>query len=300
MKDYRFTSESVSNISPKIFRNIDRKAFIARNFPALGHSMSSKISKNKKSEYVTFIRENFSNFSQREIAKRLGLGHTTVNTWSREIGLKFNKHTVNESFFDTLNEESAYILGLIYTDGNVSWNIEKGYYSLTITAAEKDVKHLEKIRNIISSSKPLLYAPKTKSYRLIVSNKILACKLIRLGVIPRKSLIVKFPELPKEQLRHFIRGAIDGDGSVRFFKRKRSPYFEIMFCSGSLEFCKGFVNAIRMNVGITANVYKTGNNVYIARYSCTRGKKLAKYVYDDAKLFLKRKYDAYKNNVLEG
>ena len=261
--------------------------------------MGAIISKNKKIEHIKYIKSNFNKYSQREIARQLKIGKTTINRWSSEAGLKFKKHTVNESFFDELNEKSAYILGFIFADGNVAWDTEKGYYSMTITAAEKDKDHLEKIRTIISSSKPLLYASGTKSYRLIVNSKKICRKLISFGVVPRKSLIVKFPELPEKYLRHFIRGVIDGDGSVRYYSRKRSPYFEIIMCSGSLDFCKIFVKKINEAIGVNANIRRNANNVYIMGYTCSRGKKLAKYIYSDATIFLNRKHLAYKNNVLE-
>ena len=227
-KNYEFSSESVTEVSPNIVRNIKSNAFIVRNFNApKGSSMSTKISKDKKSEFLTYIRENFNKHSQRE-------------------------------------------------------------------------DHLEKIRNIISSSKPLLYSPVTKSYRLIANSKNLCRKLMNLGVVPRKSLIVKFPSIPSNSLRHFLRGAIDGDGSVRYFKRKRSPYFEISICSGSLDFCSGFVEAVKTNTGISANIRNTNNNLYVARYACSRGKKLAEYIYSNSTIFLERKYASYKDNVLEG
>ena len=67
-------------------------------------SMTNKISSIQKSEYLPFIRENFGILSEREIARRLKLGKTTINRWSRELGLAPIKHTVNESFFDNLTE----------------------------------------------------------------------------------------------------------------------------------------------------------------------------------------------------
>jgi hypothetical protein len=263
--------------------------------------MSSIISKDKKIEHLKYIQLNFNKYSQRKIAKQLKIGKTTVNKWSNEVGLKFRKHTVNENFFDTLTEESAYILGLIFTDGNVAWDTKKGYYTLTITAAEKDKEHLEKIRKIMSSTKPLLYAPSTKSYRLIVNSKKICKKLIEYGVIPKKSLIVKFPEIPKEYLNHFLRGVIDGDGSVRYSNRKRSPFFDIMICSGSPEFCEKLVTEVHEAIDIDANIKKRKNaNTYMIVYSCSRGKKLAEYIYSNSTIFLNRKYLVYKNNVLEG
>jgi len=252
----------------------------------------------KKKEMLPFIKLHFDNISQREIARRLGIGKTAVNRWSKELGLYFKKHTVNENFFDEWNEQSAYILGLIYSDGNIAWNPKKGYYSLTITASEKDKDHLEKIRNILSSTKPLLYAPKTKSYRFIVNSKTLCKKLMRLGVTPRKSLTIKFPKLPKEHLKHFLRGIIDGDGSVRYFDRKRSPYFDITISSGSKIFLNELVNIVKNIFSVDGNVRNQAKNVYVVSYSCSRGKKLAKYLYTNASIFLERKYLPYKNNVL--
>jgi len=256
--------------------------------------MSVIISKGKKNEHLKYIKANFHKYSQREIARKLNLGKTTVNTWAREEGLKFKKDTVNNKFFDEFNENSIYILGFIFADGNVAWNPKKGYYTLTITASEKDIEHLEKIRKIMSSTKPLLYAVKTKSYRLIVNDKELCRRLMYLGVIPKKSLIVKFPKIPKEYLRHFIRGVIDGDGNVRYVERSRSSYFEITIASGSQVFCEGFIKAIKENLGINANIRNVGQNTKIIQYSCSRGEKLAEYIYSKANIFLERKHNEYE------
>ncbi len=271
-------------------------SFYSRNFSVSQISMgNSKISLDKKKECLSFIKSNFDKLSQRKIAKMLGLGKTTINRWSSEIGLKFKKHTVNEHFFDEFNENSAYLLGLIYADGNVAWDTQKGYYSLTITASEKDKNHLEKIRCFLSSTKPLLYAYKTKSYRLIVYNKQMCQRLINLGVTPRKTFTVQFPNfIPKVYLPHFIRGVIDGDGNVRYVARKRSPYFEITVASGSEEFCKGMVEAISQTIGITANTRKVAANTYVVQYSCARGEKLADYIYSNANIFLRRKYEEFE------
>ncbi len=261
--------------------------------------MTNKISTIQKSEYLPFIKEKFGTLSEREIARRLKLGKTTINRWSRELGLMPIKHTVNESFFDDLNEKSAYLLGYIYADGNIAWNAEKGYYSMTITASAKDKAHLESLRSILSSTKPLLSSPKTNSYRLIVNSKKICQKLISFGVIPRKSLTVQFPNIPNSQLKHFIRGVIDGDGNVRYVNRKRSPYFEITIASGSKAFCEGLIEAVKENTGILANARKINENLYIIQYSCSRGEKLAEFIYSEANIFLERKYLPFKNNIME-
>src|SRR3989338_7144243 len=262
-------------------------------------SMTNKISNIQKLEHLPFIRENFGILSEGEIARKIGIGKTTINRWSRELGLVPIKHTVNESFFDDLTEKSAYLLGYIYADGNINYNLDKHYWALTITASAKDKSHLEKLKALLSSTKPLLFSAKTNSYRLIVNSRKLCEKLIGLGVIPRKSLVIQFPSLPNNLLRHFIRGSIDGDGNVRYVNRKRSPYFEITIASGSKVFCEGLVKAIRDNTEISANIRKINENLYIIQYSCSRGEKLARFIYSDANIFLERKYLPYKNNILE-
>ena len=49
-------------------------------------------------------------------------------------------------------------------------------------------------------------------------------KLISYGCVPRKSNILKFPDISifksKNLIRHFIRGYFDGDGSVFISKEK--------------------------------------------------------------------------------
>lgn len=262
--------------------------------------MGAVISQYKKRKSLQFIKSNFNKMSQRGIARKSGIGKTTINRWSSELGFKFKKHTVKETFFDKFNEKSSYILGFIFADGNVAWDTKKGYYSLTITASEKDKEHLERMRNIISSTKPLLYSDKTKSYRLIVNNKKICQRLIKLGVIPRKSLTVRFPKIPNKYLRHFIRGVIDGDGSVFYIKRKKRPYFTIRISSGSRKFLSKLISEIKKNTEINGNIQKWSDNVYLVEYSCSRGEKLAEYVYSDANIFLERKYLPYKENIVGG
>jgi len=259
-----------------------------------------KIEISEKREYLHFIKSNFNTLSQREIARKLNLGKTTVNRWAAEIGLKFKKNTVDEKFFDKFDEYSSYVLGVIFSDGNISYNPRKGYYSITITAAEKDKNHLEKIRCLLSSTKPLLYSPKTKSYRLIFNSKKICKRLMSIGLKPNKSLSLEFPKIPKKYLRHFIRGIIDGDGNVRYVKRKVSPYFEITIASGSIVFCEDLVDAIKTESNISANIRKAHKNTYIIQYSCSRGKKLADYIYTGSNIFLERKFRPYKENVIGG
>jgi hypothetical protein len=246
-----------------------------------------------KKKMLPFIKSNFGKLSEREMARRLGIGKTTVNIWRSELGLAVKKDTVNDNFFKTWTPEMAYILGYIFADGNINWKPEKSYRSLTITAAKKDVEHLEKIRSKLRSTKKLLYSDDTESYRLIVNSKTMCMDLMKIGLIPKKSLSIKFPKISKKFLRHFIRGVIDGDGNIRYVQRKRSPYFEITVSSGSKAFLEAMTNRIA-TVGIVGKVRKAGKNVYVVQYSCKRGLNLAKWIYNNENLYLNRKFQQYQ------
>ena len=65
-----------------------------------------------------------------------------------------------------------------------------------------------------------------------------------LGVVPRKSLIVRFPNVPREHLPDFIRGVFDGDGSVYFEPRSLKNPLRSKFVSSSKQFIEGLHMAL--------------------------------------------------------
>lgn len=267
------------------------------DYDAVCH-MDLELGHEKKNDAVEYMKENLGRISQREMSRRLGIGRTTINRWSSELGFRPVKHSVNEKFFDVLTEESSYVLGYVFADGNVCWDPEKSYRSLTITASEKDKGHLEMLRSLVSSTKPLLYSEKTKSYRMIATSKSLCESLIARGVLPRKSLSAEFPGVPDSMMRHFVRGVIDGDGNVRYVDRKRSPYFEITVSSGSESFITSLRDVIRNHISVDARLRKVGKNTFLVQYSCERGMKLAEWVYHDSGLFMVRKFEQYKKALV--
>jgi hypothetical protein len=289
-----FTSESVTEGHPDTFYSTNL------NFQGGLYALTTltgtkeRITPGRKEELLSILRADFGKVSQRETARRLDLGKTTVNRWNALMGLRHQKFTCNESFFDVWTEESAYVLGYVYTDGNIQCDPIASRWGLTITANERDVDHLEGIRQLLQITKPLLYAPKTRSYRMMIASRVLAEKLVRIGVVPRKSLIVEFPQVPRTYLRHFIRGVVDGDGSVSYIDRPRSPYFAIRIYSGSQRFLFGAEAAIVAQTGISARVYLVHpGNAYVLDYTCSRAERLGTWLYEDSHIFLDRKYTAF-------
>lgn len=120
--------------------------------------------------------------------------------------------------------------------------------------------------------------------------------MIRLGVTPNKSLDIKFPDIPKKYLRHFIRGLFDGDGSVYL----DGKYIRIKLLSGSYEFIKTLNEYLHkigfplMKIDYSHTQNKPG--AHFIRYNKANvARRFFDYLYQDVpeKIFYSRKYKIF-------
>ena len=88
------------------------------------------------------------------ISKKIGIDRHII---SRELKSFFNdsinisnkKYSLNENYFETIdNEEKAYWLGFISTDGNIYKRDNNGTIILSFNLNIRDKKHLEKFLKI--------------------------------------------------------------------------------------------------------------------------------------------------------
>ena len=119
------------------------------------------------------------------------------------------KNKVNEEFFKVWTYEMAWVLGLFITDGHVN----KKYHSIYFS--QKDERILKLIAQYMEADYILAPTGPTRSTpMLIINSKEIKKDFEALGIISNKSLTVPFPNVPAEFLASFVRGVIDGDGSV--------------------------------------------------------------------------------------
>ena len=133
-----------------------------------------------------------------------------------------------------------YILGLIFTDGNVSKDNKK----LTISLVDKDV--IEKLAPyVIDTNKRKIYqtTPKLKNastaYTLISTNVETIKQLKEFGVEANKTYTLEFPQIEDAYIYDFLRGVYDGDGCVYMSNKNYGGYYSISFTSGSQQFANG-------------------------------------------------------------
>lgn len=220
-------------------------------------------------------------------------GEYVVLPHSDEYGTSF----FNINYFNSINTpEKAYILGLLYADGNINQEINR--VSISLQDIDKDI--LDEIKAVLEIEKPLRlidYNSKNKNwhnqYCLAVSNKHFANALFNHGLIPKKSLVLKFPRnLPLYLYPHFFRGYMDGDGNISKSTRDR----RVRFVS-SESFCEDAKLFIETQLQINASIKDCKNNL-LTKELCISGGIQAKtfldWIYLEADMYIKRKYDIYQ------
>lgn len=184
-----------------------------------------------KSEVVSMYE---SGASSADIAEAAGCGTRNIRRVLRQAGADMRNagrpasYEINEMFFREWTPDMTYVLGFIVTDGCINGN--------SVTIAQKDDQILRYMNEAMSSNCRISKRSNNGDgwiYTLSINRKSIVEDLAALGVLERKSLTVKFPEVPAEYLRHFIRGVMDGDGW--FHKRG----YTANVTTGSIYFAEG-------------------------------------------------------------
>lgn len=149
------------------------------------------------------------------------------------------KYHYNNEFENIDTEDKAYILGLFYADGFVTYNEEKYNYFSGIKLHNQDVELLNKIKEKFDFFNIKI----EDNHSILRCNQKKFCQdMIKNGVLPLKSSInknnLKFPKLSSFLISHFIRGYFDGDGSIYFNKNNSKNSKGFTFTGDNYKFIK--------------------------------------------------------------
>lgn len=220
-----------------------------------------------------------------------------------------NKKQHNSNYFKTIDTETkAYILGYIVADGSIEESVRKDRPSklirLRLGCISEDEEIIKLIQKEIAPYNVIRhYQPKAKNRKqtsiLQICDKELINDLRSLyDIQPRKTYhsTFKFPNIPKKFERDFIRGYIDGDGSIgdkHFSMICNSPIFATQIKD---KFLKQIPN---LKWYIYEECRKITPYWSLHFNFCLKVKRnLFEYLYKDAVVFLKRKHDKMLNTVL--
>ena len=144
----------------------------------------------------------------------------------------------------------------------------------------------------MKSERPISSYPNSSQLRL--NSKILSQDLINLGCIPKKSLVLGFPEIPKEYLCHFVRGFFDGDGSIHFNKPNT---IKISFIS-TQKFLEKLQIELNKELNIKIGPLSREKKMHIALYYGDDARKLCYWMYENSKgLYLIRKKERFDKHI---
>lgn len=189
-----------------------------------------------------------------------------------------------------------YLLGLIFTDGNL--NKEENRITLSLT--QKDIiTFLYPYFCDTNKRKIYEYQPKgsvnyNKMYTIINSNADVIQQMKLLSFTPHNSTTKTFPNINKEYLPAFLRGVFDGDGCVILDRQK---YKRITIACASDFFVQCLLSVLE-NFSLSPTLVvdsRRKNNLIKTYYVCLNKqseiKRFAEIIYKDAKIFIKYKKD---------
>lgn len=194
-------------------------------------------------------------------------------------------YQINETCFEKImTPEQSYWLGVMYSDGYITKTLYTNKFGINV--AEKDREWLEKFRIFLGYNGNIAtyqvgetgYKPGIKYVRLLIGNNKIVEDLVKLGVVEHKSkLLSSIPNIP--YIDDFIRGYIDGDGSLR----KDYPQFQI---SGTQKFLQSIADYLDVDYRMYPD-----KSIYSLRYNTKQSEYLEKRLYSQAQVYLQRKYN---------
>lgn len=224
--------------------------------------------------------------SKRMIGNKYGL--------NKEPGNK--KYNVDKEVFKNIkDEESAYWFGYILADGCI--NLNNGY-RFEIVSIDKN--HLYKLKDFIKYTGPIR-SYKEGIYNLLISDKDFVNRLINIGIIPRKTFKVTFPNnIPNNLLNHFIRGYLDADGSLSFLKscKYHKVYFSLCIL-GTEKFIEKLSSILKEKCNLKSSSYYfvKRSRIFALKKSAKQAIKICEYLYKDSNIYLERKYKKYMDYI---
>ncbi len=217
------------------------------------------------------------------------------------IKVTHHKHIIDKDFFKCWSPAMAYVLGIIYTDGNLQpetcTNISKIPPRLIVFQKEPEL--LKKMLALMDSNAMLRFKPKRgiagAGYYFDIADRVLCEDLIKLGLKPKKSLTLIFPDVEPQYARHFIRGCWDGDGSV-YWEGNDPNKPCASFVSGSRLFIERLIEHL-VKLGLPDRTIHTDKRrAFYFRYTGVDCAKLYHVLYDGVPedMYLTRKYERFK------
>lgn len=273
---------------------VTKKAGITRNLSDSALLADSKY----KQFYNEWIEKYIDGMNSHEIASEYGCDGMTVSTVVRKAGksrsisdimnMRYGKY---DTYFDDINdEEKAYFLGMLLADGCIRSRKMSMQQEMILSLKLCDSYIVERLVSILGRN--VYYSPPrgrtTEQACIHVHSDHIVNTLRNYGFTYRKSLdnhdAIGFDHMPQNLMNHFIRGIVDGDGSIYIYDGVH----------GAVKVCGNYNDmqkiAIFCDIECNMKVPRKDGSIYQvvwgSRHDVT---KIIHYLYNDATIYLHRK-----------
>jgi len=257
-------------------------------------------------------KDYLSGMSLASVAKKYSIPTTTVYNYLKgSIKIRTNrensrKYAFDEDFFSFIdNESKAYWLGFIWADGYIVGKRKHNSPKVVLAISEKDHKHLDKYKEAIKYTGPIRtynvvgeksYSKESSYCRISIVSEKMFNDLVKIGLVENKSNIITPPLIEEFWYKDFIRGFVDGNGSIVLDRVNNSLHnIKITSTISMLDFILSF--ARQYNIGNKINVFnKRKPNHIVSSLTIGGGRQvrtLLQVLYGNATVFLTRKYRRY-------
>lgn len=237
-----------------------------------------------------------------EVGELFSIDTTTVpkimkrhNAPTRPAGHNSRIYSLNEQAFDVIdNEQAAYWLGFIYADGS---NSGEGF---RVALSTRDEVQLIRLKAFLKTEAPIKHTQaKTPQGRmkpvclLDVYSGHIADRLRDCGIIKGRNQFHKtLAHLPHDTYRHFIRGLVDGDGSLDTSKRNNARVRIL----GQEDILSWVVGVFSSELGLPSDkLIRQRLGICEVDYGgAKQARAIIRWLYGDATIWLERKLDKMK------
>lgn len=230
------------------------------------------------------------------------------------------KYSLDENYFENIDKEhKAYWLGFIMADGSLSKTAPgcNSYNRLQMVLSETDIEILEKLKNDLQSTSPIRIRKYKTGYETnsavcyLHINSTKMCKDLEVLGMGLKENRYMSQNIPQKYIRDFIRGYFDGDGCISVFDTinkvngkeypRKCREFSITSPESILLVFKAiFEKECGVSKKVALKKYKRTTKAVSLRYG---GKAdviaLYHYLYDNATIYLQRKYNNFQRVLLQ-
>lgn len=195
----------------------------------------------------------------------------------------------NECLFKTITHESAWLLGMLSSDGNITNNVVK------ISQSDECGKiRINKIRDIFKcDNKISVYNPAKGAlvYTLAISSSIIVNDVKLYNVVPNKTLSYEYPiNLVDNMIPPFLEGYIEGDGTIGIYKNNTDVYRLTVILVGT----KSFIESINRKCIVSGCIRKlTNQKIYEIRWTGKKAIQLCNWIYANPVFKESKKYKKY-------